>query len=369
MLIFLTVFLTVYGAAHWYIWARLIKPLGLTGTSHVLMLALLLVLMCSFPVIHFALHNKNGRWLGMADLISSVWMGMVVYFVIVGIAGDLVRLVFFRGVPDGRTYSGIITGLVVLVAVYGIIEAHLVGITRLDIPLSKLPGTLDGLRVVQISDVHVGRIVRDDRLERIVDKVNALKPDLIVITGDLVDADPSHMEDMIPVLQKLRAPHGVFAVPGNHEYFAGIGRSQAMVERAGVTMLRNQFVTVAGGLQLVGRDDPVGPRITGRPIPSLAEIARRLDRSLPAILLYHTPNTTLPELNDCGIGLQLSGHTHRGQLWPFNFIVKKIYKTHYGLFSDGNTHIYVSRGTGTWGPPMRVGARPEITLITLRTKP
>jgi predicted MPP superfamily phosphohydrolase len=133
-------------------------------------------------------------------------------------------------------------------------------------------------------------------------------------------------------------------------------------------MLRNQWVTVAGGLQLVGRDDPAGAWAVGEKIPSLEEIMRGTDRSKPTILLYHTPVTTFEELQSNGIQLQLSGHTHKGQLWPFNYIVKLIYKMPYGLFTSGDTTVYVSRGTGTWGPPMRVGARPEITLVTLSAK-
>ena len=368
MFIFLTVFTLIYGSGHWYVWQRLIKPLGLTGIPLWLTALLLMVMMWSFSVIHFGLRNRNGWLLGAVDLISSVWMGMILYFVLVGIAGDLLRLVFFRGVPDGPLYSAVVTGIVLVITAYGLIEAHAVAVTRLQVALPKLPVSLDGFRIVQISDVHVGRIVRGDRLEKIVSKVNELNPDLIVITGDLVDADPSHIEDMIPALQRLRAKNGVFAVPGNHEFFAGVDRSQAVVERAGVTMLRNRWVTVAGGLQLIGRDDPMGPRITGKAIPSLAEITRGLDLSLPAILLYHTPVTTLAELKERGIQLQLSGHTHKGQLWPFNYIVRLIFRTPYGLFTNGETTIYVSRGTGTWGPPMRVGARPEMTLITLTKK-
>jgi uncharacterized protein len=368
MLIFLTVFVLIYGGAHWFIWQRLVKPLGLIGAPHWGMLAFILIMMCSFPVIHFALHNKNGRLLATIDLISSVWMGMVVYFVLVGIALDLLRLPFYSRLPDGPMFSAIVTGIVVLITIYGIVAAHSVGVTRLIMTWPKLPSTLDGLRVAQISDVHVGRIIRDGRLEKIVTQVNDIQPDLILITGDLVDADPSHMEDMIPVLRRLHARYGVFAVTGNHEFFAGVERAQAVIGQAGITMLRNRFVTVAGGLQLVGRDDPIAPRITGKEVPSLEEITHGLDRSLPAILLYHTPVTTLAELKERGIALQLSGHTHKGQLWPFNYIVKLIYRTPYGWFSDGETTIYVSRGTGTWGPPMRVGAAPEITLITLRTK-
>ncbi|MBM3860208.1 MAG: metallophosphoesterase, partial [Verrucomicrobia bacterium] len=292
--------------------------------------------------------------------LSSVWMGMVVYFVLVTLASDLLRLIMFRHVFDGPSVSGAVTAIVVLITVYGLIEARRVGVTELRV---RMPNLSSDLRVVQISDVHMGLVVRGARLEQIVKKVNSLQPDLIVITGDLVDAEALHMEDMIPLLRRLKARHGVFAVTGNHEFFAGVGKVEAFLKEANVTLLRNRSVTVAGELQLVGLDDPSASRFTGGQPPPIAEL---VERGKPTMLLLHTPVTTLDRLQAAGIHLQLSGHTHQGQLWPFNYIVKLIYKhTPYGLFTNDHATIYVSRGAGTWGPPMRVAAPPEITLITL----
>ena len=190
---------------------------------------------------------------------------------------------------------------------------------------------------------------------------------MIVITGDLVDAEPSHLEELIPALHELQSRHGVVAVTGNHEFFAGIERAQAFIERAGITLLRNRWLTVAGGLQVIGRDDVVVTLVTGVPPPPLNEILRGIDRTKPAILLCHTPMPTLVELEACGIQLQFSGHTHQGQLWPVCYLIPRMFRTPYGygLFTNGRATIYVSRGAGTWGPPMRVAARPEITFVTL----
>jgi predicted MPP superfamily phosphohydrolase len=295
-------------------------------------------------------------------------MGLVVYLVLVALAGDILRLLFFRAVPDRPAVCGIMAAVAVAISIYGLIEARSIGVTRLTVPMPNLPAALDGLRIAQISDVHMGRIVRGPRLERIVTLVNDLQPDLIVITGDLVDAEALHMEDLVQPLRRLKSRYGVYAVPGNHEFFAGIDQARAFVEQAGATMLRNRWVTVAGALQLVGWDDPVGARIAGENIPPLTEVMRGIDRTRPTILLYHTPLTTLEQLQFLGIHLQLSGHTHQGQLWPFNYIVRRIFRTPYGRFTAGDTTIYVSRGTGTWGPPMRMGAPPEITLVTLTAK-
>jgi predicted MPP superfamily phosphohydrolase len=288
-------------------------------------------------------------------------MGMLVYLVLGAFGYDVARLVTWGALPAGRVMTATVAGLAVAITVYGLIEARWIGVTRLTVRLPNAPAEL---RIVQISDVHLGRLVRETRLEKIVRRVNALQPDVIVITGDLVDAEPSHLEELLPTLRRLQSKHGVFAVTGNHEFFAGVERVEALLERAGVTLLRNRWVDI-GGVQLVGRDDVLATRITGVRTPSLAEILRGIDGTRPVVLLDHTPVTTLAELAARGIQLQLSGHTHQGQLWPFNFLVKQIFRTPYGLVTDGQATIYVNRGIGTWGPPLRVLARPEITLVTL----
>ena len=362
---FVTIFSLIYGGAHLYVYWRLVQPLKLSGGPVWAVRLGLLILFLSFPVIHFVFRRENGPVLGAANFVSSVWMGMIVYLVLATFAYDLARLLSWGTLPVGRMMTTVVAGLAAAITVYGFIEAHWISVTNLPVCMPGLPAHLEGFRIAQISDVHLGRIVRGTRLEKIVNQVNALQPDLIVITGDLVDAEPSHMEDMIPALRRLQSRYGVFAVTGNHEFFAGVERTQSSIERAGVTLLRNRWVTVDGDLQLIGRDDVIASRITGTPLPTWDENLRGLDRTKPAILLYHTPVTTLAELEERGIQLQLSGHTHQGQLWPFNLIVKWIFKTPYGLFTDGKATIYVNRGIGTWGPPLRVLARPEITLVTL----
>lgn len=362
-LVFVSLFLSVYGLAHCYIWWRLLKPLELSGVALRLLQGALVVLFVSFPLIHFWFRHENGWWIGAVNWLSSLWMGTVVYAVLVTLASDLLRLAVFRTVPDGPTVSGVVAAVAAVIVVYGVIEARQLGVTELRVPM---PALTKELRVVQISDVHMGLVVRGSRLEQIVNKANSLRPDLIVITGDLVDAEALHMEEMIPLLRRLRAPLGVYAVTGNHEFFAGVDKVERFLQQAGVTLLRNRAVVLDGGLQLVGLDDPIGHRFYGQPPPLVSEL---IQRGRPTMLLLHTPVTTLDRLEAAGVHLQLSGHTHKGQLWPFHLIVKLIYRhTPYGLLSNGRATIYVSRGAGTWGPPMRVGAPPEITLVTLTPK-
>lgn len=366
---FLTIFIIVYGGSHLYVYLRLIQPLQLTGFISLLIKILFVALCLSFPLLHFVSRGSNGPIVEIINYISSLWMGIIVYLFLATIGFDLVKLVLkIAGnsyLQNPRLFAALACTLALGISIYGLIEADNIGITRITVKIPNLSKKLAGTTIAQISDVHMGLIIQGKRLDKIVNLTNSLNPDLIVITGDLVDEQALHMEELVEPLQRLSSKYGVFACTGNHEYFAGIEKAAAFIEKAGVRLLRNHWIEAAGGLQLVGRDDQTGTRVVGEQIPPLAEIMKDIDRSKPIILLYHTPNTTMAELQQLGINLQLSGHTHQGQLWPFRYIVKMIYAMPYGLFSSGNTTVYVNRGTGTWGPPMRVGAAPEITFITL----
>ena len=199
---------------------------------------------------------------------------MILYLVLATFTYDLLRLFSWGTIPGGRTMTAVVAGVAMVITVYGLIEAQWIGVTNLTVRLPALPARLEGFRIAQISDMHLGWIVRDRRLEKIVNQINALQPDLIVITGDFVDAEPSHMEGMFPALRRLQSRCGVFAVTGNHEFFAGVDRVQSYIERAGVTLLRNRWVTVDDALQLIGRDDVIASRMTGVPTPTLDEITR-----------------------------------------------------------------------------------------------
>lgn len=366
---FLIIFISVYGGSHLYVYLRLVQPLRLAGFISLLIKILFIVLCLSFPLLHFVTRGQNGPLVEITNYISSVWMGIIVYLFLVTLGFDLIRLVLKlfgnSSLQNPRLFTSVICAIVLVITAYSLVEAYNIGITRLSIKIPNLPKKLERVTIAQISDVHLGLIVQGKRLENIVALTNNLNPDIIVITGDLVDEQALHMEELVEPLKRLKSKYGVFACTGNHEFFAGIDKAAAFIDKAGVRLLRNQWIEVAGGLQIVGRDDQVGTRVAGEQIPPLAEIMKGIDPQKPIILLYHTPGTTMDELQRLGINLQLSGHTHQGQMWPFCYIVKMIFAMPYGLFSSGNTTVYVNRGTGTWGPPMRVGAHPEIALITL----
>jgi predicted MPP superfamily phosphohydrolase len=219
---------------------------------------------------------------------------------------------------------------------------------------------------VQISDVHYGMLQENGRLAEIVSRVNSLQPDLVVITGDLVDEAVSHMEKMRLPLANLKSRCGIMAIMGNHEFFAGVERVETILRQSGIQVLRNEIKLLPGGIQVLGMDDPTFYRRRGLPWPELNGFVKRLDPEKPSILLYHQP-LHFEEAAASGVGLQLSGHIHGPQFFPMVPVVRLFFPRYRGLYHLRDSYLYVSRGVGTGGPPMRLGSPPELVYIRLRS--
>ncbi len=238
-------------------------------------------------------------------------------------------------------------------------------IDEVAVRLPRLHRAFDGLRIVQVSDVHIGDVLGRPFLEDMVQRCNALKPDLVTVTGDLVDGPVERLGPAISALQRLRSRWGTYFITGNHEYYSGDVEWCAALERMGLAVLRNRMVTLRDGdarLDLVGVDD-YGQKDRPRGWDLEAAVAGR-DPEHPAVLLAHQPRAVEDGLEK-GIGLQLSGHTHGGQMFPITGLVAALWTYSAGLYRVGDAHLYVHRGTGFWGPPMRIGSPPEIAAITL----
>ncbi|MGZ3446568.1 MAG: metallophosphoesterase [Myxococcaceae bacterium] len=231
--------------------------------------------------------------------------------------------------------------------------------------IPRLHRAFDGLRIVQVSDIHIGDVLGREFLQDMVRRCNALKPDLVAVTGDLVDGHVDRIGSTIAEIQGLRSRFGSYFITGNHEFYSGDVAWCAALEQMGLTVLRNRTVTLRDGdaqLDLVGVDD-YGQREQPRGWDLDAAVAGR-DPERPAVLLAHQPRAVEEGLAK-GIGLQLSGHTHGGQLFPITGLVSALWTYSAGLYRVGEGHVYVHRGTGFWGPPMRIGSPPEIAAITL----
>jgi predicted MPP superfamily phosphohydrolase len=240
-------------------------------------------------------------------------------------------------------------------------------VERVRVPLRRLPAAMSGLRIVQVSDLHLGAAVGPAYLARVIAEVNALDPDLVAITGDLVDDKVEALRDWIAPIATLRSRLGVYFVTGNHEYYSGAPAWVEHLPTLGVRVLRNERVSIGEGdasFDLAGVDDTSAVHWLVGHAQDVPAALRDRDPAREVVLLAHQP-VTVREAAQHGVGLQLSGHTHGGQIWPLRFLLLLDQPFVDGLHRLADTYIYVSRGTGHWGPPMRVGVRPEITEITL----
>lgn len=371
MALFLLIFFFLYGALHGYIFFKIRAALPLGLWAHIA-IALFMALMIAAPVL-VRVCERAGLDL-LARLLSYVgygWMGFAFLFLVSSLCLDLWRLFLYlpRWIWGGRLaflYPRPIASFLIpailafCLWVYGYWEARALRTEEVVIKSPKVPKGMGVFTIAQISDVHLGLIVREDRLKRIIDLVEEAKPDLVVSTGDLVDGVIGDLQGLCEMWKRVRPRFGKFAVTGNHEFYAGLADALRFTEEAGFVVLRGESREVARFLVVAGVDDPAGVEIKR----GNAQVARPIvdapkDRFF--LLLKHRP-----VIGSEGFDLQLSGHTHKGQIFPFNFLSKLSFPYDAGLFtlSDGSI-LYVSRGSGTWGPPIRLLAPPEVTVIRL----
>lgn len=324
-------------------------------------------------------HPKNIRvWLTWP---ASLWMGLAFMLLMGVLITDLVSLTIpvakaFNepmstelGLPNyARSRALLVVGVAGAATLWGLRRAFFPKIQRVDVSIAGWPSALDGFRIVQLTDIHIGPILGSRFLKRIVAQANAEDPDIIALTGDLVDGRVEHVGDQIGALADLRATHGRFFVTGNHDYYSDADPWCARIEALGMEPLRNEHRVIqheGAAFTLAGVDDHRGDSIRGR---SGEDIPAALDgrvESRPVVLLAHDP-ATFRAASRQGVDLQISGHTHGGQIWPFRYVVRATVKWVAGLYKEGRSQIYVSRGTGFWGPPIRVAAPSEISVLTIR---
>lgn len=301
--------------------------------------------------------------------VGSFWLAALVYLFLAVVLIDCFRLLnllipIFPDSMSERRVAFAVGLLVLAVIVIGHLNARAPRIRNLNLLIPKDGRTLRALNIAVASDIHLGTIICKSRLERIVKEINALDPDLVLLPGDVVDEDigPVIKQNLGETLLKIRSRLGVFAITGNHEYIGGAEAACKYLTEHGIRMLRDDAVKLLDSVYLIGREDRAIGQFAGRKRKSLKELMRTVDRSFPIILMDHQP-FRLEEAVDAGVDLQLSGHTHHGQIWPFNFITRRVYEVSWGYKRKGNTHVYVSSGVGTWGPPVRTGNTPEIVNL------
>ncbi len=379
MVIFLLVVLVVYGGANFYILRRGAQALAGFPAARAVFFSLMGLLIAAYPLGRFL--NGPTRS-GLSDTLihaGSFYMALLVNLFFALLALDIFRLAnravrFFptAWAADPHRFGIIAFAIVAGVSGLGVVGGYLNALhprlRTLDIRIEKPAGAGRGkLNAVVASDIHLGTIMESRRLATIVARINALEPDIVLLPGDIVDESVSLAEEekMTSELRSIRAPLGVFSVPGNHEYYGGFAKNMEYLARGGVRVLQDEALAVGGAFVLAGRKDPTALHFgeTRKPLPEILESAG-IDRALPVILLDHQP-LKLRQAEEAGMDLQLSGHTHAGQLFPLNLINKMIYEQYWGYLKKGRTQYYVSCGVGTWGPPVRTGSVPEIVRLEI----
>jgi predicted MPP superfamily phosphohydrolase len=376
LLIFLAIVCTVLGLVHYYVWRRVIHaavfphPWGRVLTIALFTLGVLI------PVMFLTMRTAP-RWFAVPiSWITYVWMGFLFYLFVFSVAGDLLRgTAWVTGIlpkdPERRHFMGryLASGIAAfagLAGLAGILHAAAgPKVKRLRVVLSRLPPGGSGYTIVQLTDIHIGPTIGRDFLETVVNQTNALNPDLVAITGDLMDGSVEQLRALMEPLRDLRARDGVFFVTGNHEYYSGADEWILHLRTLGIRTLRNERVNVRGLFELAGVDDRSAEGMAPGHKQDVPKATAGRDASLPLILLAHQPKA-VDEAVAAGVDLQLSGHVHGGQIVPFNWLAKLEQPYVSGLYHvAGKTWLYVSPGTGYWGPPMRVGTTSEITRIEL----
>lgn len=368
MTLFLLAFVGIYGVMHYVVWRGVLPLLPL----HPLVVPLAqawVLLMIAAPLLG-RLFERNG-----ADLPARIaawggylWLGFLfIAFALFALRAlcSLLVLLVNRSVPalalsplPASASAAVVLVLTLLLGGYALYEATALRIETVKISSAALPPEMTSLRIVQISDLHLGLIHRQGMLRTVVEKIQSLRPDLLVATGDMVDARLDHLEGLIPLTASLTPPLGKYAVTGNHEVYAGMKGALDFLQQGGFTLLRNQRIDVQPGLIIVGVDDPA----TGKARPEKEFLPENKEGF--TLLLKHRPSVD-PACSG-RFDLQLSGHAHRGQIFPFNLLTGLHYPQQDGLYSLAQgAYLYASRGTGTWGPPMRLFAPPEITLFII----
>lgn len=381
--LFLIIATSVVGGWHYYLWARLVRDPGpsekLRNVGKVAFAALAL----AFPLAMLAGRSLPFDALRPVYMIGFGWLGTSFLLVMVLLVTDLGRLGVWSvkkvagheptNPERRRTLARVIAAVAAATGftgtTFGAATAlGVIPIERITIPLRRLSERMSGTRIVQLTDLHVGPTLKREWVQGVVDQVNELQPDLIAITGDLVDGSVEQLREDVAPLGKLRAKHGVYFVTGNHEYYSGANAWIEELGRLGIRVLRNEHVPIGpenDAFYLAGVDDWSAAQHDDGHGHDVEAALRGADPSREVVLLAHQPRS-IRDASKHGVGLQLSGHTHGGQIYPWYHFVFLQQPFVCGLHQVKDTLLYISRGTGFWGPPIRFGAPPEISLIELR---
>lgn len=339
---------------------------------------ILILLGFAYPLSRLGETFLSPELIDHLTLIGAFWLGTLYYLFLFTVCIDLLRFIdnYFAFLPTkllqrSRLLVTLVCCCTLLLISYGTWNAYHPITKNYDITIPKAGGSLETLQVVMVSDLHLGNLIPNHRLTKLVNRINQLEPDLVLFAGDIIDEKIDILTDpnVINNFSRLHAKFGTYGILGNHDYFAQ--KPEAVIqylEEGNVHMLRDQWALVGNSFYLVGRDDLSKQRYGDSPRQDLATVMTGIDRKLPILLLDHQPHN-LQDGVDQGVDLQFSGHTHLGQLFPNNLLTQRLYELDWGYLQKQSLQVLVSCGIGTWGPPIRIGNRPEILNVTIHFIP
>jgi predicted MPP superfamily phosphohydrolase len=367
MILFVLIFLCLYGGINFYAFFQARNVFHFSVFPQIIIIIVLILLICA-PILVRVAEAYHQEFLARAIAYTGyIWMAFIFLFFFFNVSFEIIAFLYkltgsgAGSLPFRNIAFGVAIFLSFIFVIYGFMDARQVRVKTLEVKTEKILPNDGKIRIVQISDVHVGLIIRNNRLQTILDRIKEAKPDILVSTGDLMDGELDNVMSQSQRFASITPKYGKYAILGNHEYYAGLKRSLEFTKAAGFDLLRDDVRHIAG-LSIFGADDITGQRMgVSKDKRLFEEMLAHQDNGF-VLLLKHQPFVDDGE----NFNLQLSGHTHGGQIFPFMLVTRLFFPKNYGYFELGkNKSLYVSRGAGTWGPPVRVFAPPEITVIDL----
>ncbi len=377
-IIFITVFIIIYTLTCFYVYTRSVQAFSMRGIVQKAFLGLFILISVSLIAGKLIDHLISINIVGnILVKVGAIGLAVILFSFIIIIFIDIVRLVNFvipiypkfitANIVKIKLYLGIVVALFVSgFIIYGYINAASPVITTLNLEVDKKVPNFKSLNVVAVSDIHLGTYVNTKKTKRLVDEINKIEPDIVLFAGDITDDNIRVVKHykLMEHFKNVKSKYGIYAITGNHEYIGITYKELDYYNNNGVKLLRDSAVLIDNSFYIVGREDIQSKEIYKKDRKTQKELLNGIDKNLPIILLDHQPYNLQTSV-DNGIDLQISGHTHHGQFWPFHFITKAMFEVSYGYLLKGNTHFFVTSGYGTAGPPIRIGNHSEIVNIKI----
>jgi predicted MPP superfamily phosphohydrolase len=374
MLVFFSIVLTIYSLVNIYLYYKGLKAVPALQNNRFLYTITFFLLAVLF-IIAKILESKHSSVITDAlNILGGFWLAFMLYGFFFFLLSDII-LLFLRipGIMKGdsiliyRKWSFLIIASTSILLIAGGFINAIIPVTReYNITINKPAGEVKTLRIAAVSDIHLGSIIRKRSLKKMSQMIKDIKPDIVLLLGDIVDGEigPVLRGDLLQYFTWPDCTDGLYAITGNHEFIGGAARTIPYIESKGIRVLKDEIVTLPGGIQLIGRIDRDSFRFYRKERMKLSELMNQVDTNKPVILLDHQP-FHLDESAKYGVDLELSGHTHNGQMWPVNYLTAMIYELSYGYLKKGNSQFIVSSGYGLWGPRVRSGSRSEVLMINI----